>query len=352
MKRTASILCGLLLASSLLGSPVETFSAEYELNFIAPYFDRHPTVVNVFRPWIKELADKTGGALEISYYAPNTICPEPEIMDSVAQGVVDMGGNTFGRNAGRLVITEVAQVPMLNKYPKTSAMAWWDVTQKYPQYFPEFEKDIKLLFVWTSALTQIHTMKKPVRTLEDLKGMKIIAWNSNSMETLKALGAVPMLQSSADTYLALERGMADGLLAPFAPLRSQKLTELLKYHTVCDLALSPFWGGINRDTYDGLPENLRKALDDSTGLEFSGTVGQSLEDGADVDVEWIREQGRSELIVLDAAERARWKDATSSMLDEAVRKAAAAGIPADKAREVFDYYGERIAHYNGRFGLQ
>ncbi len=342
MKKLA-LLCG--IAIFVFASSAAFAAKTYEMNFPGPYFDRHPTVVNVFKPWTKEMSKASKGRLEITYFAPNTVCPEGEIMDSVAKGSVEMGGNTFNRNAGRLAMGEMGQIPMLSRSPKAFAMAWWDVCQKYPQHFPEFQQDIKLLFVWASALTQVHTTKKPVRKMEDFKGLKFIGWTPTSLEYIKLLGGIPMFQSGADTYLALERGMADGVFCPIAPLRSQKLTDILKYHTIADMALSPFWGGINRKLFDSMPADLQKLINDSTGLEFSGITAQSLEDGAIEDLEWIRKQGKAEIIQLSDAERARWAAAMSPMKETALKKVVGYGFAEKDALAVYDYFVERIAYH-------
>ncbi len=347
MQRLRMIMCGLALVLLLLPAHLAAAAGEYSLNFTTAYFDRHSTVTNVFKPWIKQLSDKTGGKLEITYFPPNTICPEPEILDSVAAGAVDMGGNTFTRNTGRMILAEMGQMPMLSKSPRVASMAMYDAVHKYPQYFPEFQKDIKVMFIWSSALVQVHTTKKPIRKLEDFKGMKLIAWTTGSLDMAKLLGAIPMMQSNADTYLALERGMADGLITAIAPLRSQKLTDILRYHTICDLSLSPFWAGINRKTYEALPAPLRKSLDDSTGLAFSGIVGQSLEDGAKADLEWIKQQGKAEIITLSDAERERWKKQLEKpMLEISLKKMVEGGIEEKAALEFYNYYKERIAYYS------
>lgn len=343
MKKLVLTLSTLVLVLSVAGSAIA--AKTYEMNFPGPYFDRHPTVVRVFKPWAKEMDKLSNGQLDITYFAPNTVCPEAEIMDSVAQGSVEMGGNTFNRNVGRLSMAEMAQLPMLTRYPRVFSMAWWDVCQEYPQHFPEFQKDIKLLFVWASALSQLHTTKKPIHKLEDIKGMKIIGWTPVNLEFIKLMGGIPMFQSSADTYLALERGMADGVMCPFAPLRSQKLTDILRYHTVIDIGLSPFWGGINRELYDSLPANLQKLLVDSTGLEFSGIAAQSLEDGANEDIEWIRQQGKAQVIVPSEAELERWAQALTPMKDVAIKKVVANGYTEQEANAVYDYFLQRIAYH-------
>ena len=67
-------------------------------------------------------------------------------------------------------------------------------------------------------------------------------WDAGSIRFVKALGANPLQVTPPDTYLALERGMADGVFCPLAPMYSYKVTEVTSHHTFLNLAVSPFWG--------------------------------------------------------------------------------------------------------------
>lgn len=335
----AGILAGICLA---VAGALPALAADFEMNFTSPYFDRHYSVTHVFKPWMEQMKQATGGKVAISYFAPNTVCPEKEIFDSVAQNTLDLGANMATRNPGQLVAAEIVQFPMVNVSPVNAALSWWDLSQKYPDAFPEFKK-IKLLGCWTGAMNAIHTVKTPVRKLEDMKGLRIITNSAANIVLLKALGATPMQMSNADAYLALERGMADGIMTAVSPLRSQKLTDILRFHTITNINCTPFWFGMSRELYNELPGDAKKAFDASTGRAFSEAVGKSLAESTDADIAWIKAQGKAEVIVLDDAERARWGKVLEPVIEESIKRIAAAGIPESTVREMYRFYTERVA---------
>ena len=73
---------------------------------------------------------------------------------------------------------------------------------------------------YSGDVAQLHTTKKLVKTLNDIKGMKIIGVTPNALERIKMLGGNPVEIPVTDVFLALERGMADGLIMPFAAVRA------------------------------------------------------------------------------------------------------------------------------------
>ncbi len=198
-----------------------------------------------------------------------------------------------------------------------------ELFKKYPEFQNEF-KEVKILWLWASATYQLHTTKKQVKTLDDLKGMKIIAWNRVSVEILNALGANPIQAPPTDSYLALERGMADGVLCPLAPIISFKISDAAKYTTVCDLFLNGFWAGMSHDTWNNLSPKAQEAFEKTTGEAMAKQSGLTLDQGAVNDAEKLSGKGHT-FYVLPAAERQAWMKATSGLLDKWVKDMEAKG---------------------------
>ncbi len=335
--RSLFTVLGLLAAAAVPAA----HAAEYELNFTSPYFERQATVTKVFKPWIEKIAKESKGGIVISYFAPNTINPEKENFNSVVSGSLDIGANLATRNPGQFVASEIVQLPMINVSPSNAALSWWDLTQKYPDSFPEIKK-MKLLACWTGAMNAISTVKTPIRKLEDIKGLRIATMSAANIEILKQLGATPMQMSNADVYLALERGMADGVLTGIPPIRAQKLNDVVRYITVLNINCTPFWCGMNKELYEEMNPELRKTMDENTGRPFSESVGKCLEDSTEADLKWIVGQGKTEAIVLDEAERARWAEKLAPITESTVKKIAAAGFDEGRIREMIGYYRERV----------
>ena len=171
----------------------------------------------------------------------------------------------------------------------TSTMAYNAIVKKYPQILDEF-KGIKILGLHTSSPQQLHIDKFAVNSMEDLKGHKFLSSSADGTRLLKALGANAVMQPNLDMYLSLSRGMAEGCMQPFAPLRSYKLDECTNYHSIMGLYSTPMYIGINQKIYDSLPKDLQAVIDETTA-DLGERVGASLKKADLVEVETMKKNG-------------------------------------------------------------
>lgn len=322
-----------------------------ELNFVAAYVDAHPVTINAFKPWIEKVGELSEGQLILHHYAPNTLCPEKETFDSVVGGFVDIGSSNCAFTPGKFNLTSVMALPLLVKSAESGALVMMELLELYPEIKQEYS-EAQLLWMWTSATYNLHTTNKEVRTLEDLKGMRIIGWSPNELQMIRLLGANPLEIPPVDTYMALERGMADGVLCPLAPVRSFKITDVAKYHTIVDLNVSPFFSVMNKEKYDSLPSHLRKVLDDTTGVEMARACGLALDQGAVNDSKWMMENGHTFYVVPDD-ERERWIQAVKPMMDKWVEAMEKNGTK--NAREILESaieLGKKYDEITGRGFVQ
>ena len=331
----------------VLAGPVNAADKVYDFSFTTIYMDKHPTVKNAFLPWAKAVEAQSNGRIKITYFNPNTLCPVKDNFDSVVNGVIDIGGHYCGLNPGKFPVNSAMELPMIVPSSEAGSLLTWDLYNEFPEWRNEY-KDIHMLWQWASATYQLHTTKKMVKTLDDLKGMKIIGWSANLLGMLKALGASPLQIGPTDTYLALQRGMADGVLCPLAPVKSYKISDAAKFHTIVDLNVGPFWAGINRDVWDELPGDLKNILINTTGAKMAGKCGQTLDAGARADSEWLKGQGH-EFYVLPDSEKAMWLSKLRHRHDDWVKKMQAKGI--SNARVILDeavLLGKKYAATTGR----
>lgn len=317
-----------------------------ELNFVAAYVDAHPTTLNAFKPWQENAAQLSDGLLTIHNFAPNTLCPEKEVFDSVAGGFVDIGSTYCGFTSGKFTYSEVLELPLIVKGAESGSLVMMELLEKF-SVIKEQYSEAELLWMWTSATYNLHTVNKEIRTIEDMKGMRIIGWSPQILQMLKLLGANPMEIPAMDTYMALERGMADGVLCPLAPVKSFKISDVAKYHTIIDLCVGPFYSVMNKDKYAGLPDYAKKIIDDTIGVEMAKKCGVTLDQGAVEDSKWMMENGHTFYVIPDD-ERARWTEAVSPMWDEWVAKVEKSGV--SNAREILDTAVELGKKYDAETG--
>ena len=93
----------------------------------------------------------------------------------------------------------------------------WVATQVADDFFRKFTPkewdSVHVLFLSATGPKILYTTKTPVRTLEDMKGLKIRG-TGKIADTLKALGASPVPLEMVDVYEALRRGVIDGVMRP------------------------------------------------------------------------------------------------------------------------------------------
>ncbi|MBW2028724.1 MAG: TRAP transporter substrate-binding protein [Deltaproteobacteria bacterium] len=305
-KAVFRLACGVffVLVSVMVSNLTSLAADKYELRYASEYPDKHPTVKNAILPWIEEVKRLSKGRLVIHFFNPNAIAPSRKVYDALVAGSIDMTGSPCHWVHGKFPLNTVIQTPLIFNGAEAASLTTWDMYNKYPEWRNEF-KDIKVLWQWGSATFNLHTVKKMVRTLEDLKGLKIIGINPQIREILKRLGANPIPMTPQDSYLALERGMAAGMAFPIAPCRAFKITDVAKYHTIVDLMCDPFYGAINSKKWNSLPADLKKILEDTTGRKLAQACGRTLDEGSINDVNWMKGQGHK-FYVLPAKEKERW----------------------------------------------
>ena len=323
MRRYLKTICVSALLAALALIPASPAVAGLELPMTTVYMNTHPTVVNAWEPWFQEIAKLTDQEVTLTYFNPNTLTPLADHYDSTISGMIGVGGNDCSRNPGKFNLSTVLEVPGLAPSSECGSLIFWELYKTHPELQKEYE-EVNILWLWASATYQIHTTKKQVKTMDDLKGMKIIAWNKTSVDILKTLGANPIQLPPTDSYLALERGMADGVLCPLAPIISFKISDAAKYTTICDLFLNGFWAGMSHDIWNSLSPKAKDAFEKTTGEAMAKKSGMTLDEGAIKDAEKLTASGHT-FHVLPEAERKVWLEAMSPLREKWVADMEAKG---------------------------
>jgi TRAP-type transport system periplasmic protein len=308
MKKTAV----LVIMSLLVMAPLSAFGVE--LSFTSVYVDRHPVVTNVFNPWMEEIKKRTNGQVTIKYFNPGTICPDGEMFSAVTNGTVDIASNNTSRAAGALPLNDAAEMPFMSASSESASRAIWKMYTQNKDWADEF-KGIKLLTQYSTGLLQLHTVKKSVSKLEDLKGMKITTVSPMGKEILNALGASAILVPTPDVYMSLSRGMADGCFMAIAPLRSFKINEAIKYTTLIDASLTAMWLGMSKTAWDKLTPEQQKIFEETTGDVLAAACGKALDDAAITDSKIMGDNGHT-FVKQDDQEKEKWRKATEGIVVE------------------------------------
>jgi TRAP-type C4-dicarboxylate transport system substrate-binding protein len=161
---------------------------------------------------------------------------------------------------------------MTNTADVASAAAW----EYYSKYATKEFPGTKILATWVHDEGFISTSNKPVRAMEDFKGLKIRAASRQSSKLLARLGATPVGMPIPSVADAMTKGTVDGFLTAWEIIPAFKLQEVSKFHTEVEasrpsLFTAGFVFAMNQAKYDSLAPDVKKAVDELSG-EFAARM--------------------------------------------------------------------------------
>ena len=272
--------------------------------------------------WAAEVEQRSGGRLKINVFAGGTLTKADQCYQGVIDGISDIGMSCFAYTRGRFPLFEGLDLPV--GYPDGVTATRAVNTAALGAQAREVA-DTHLLYVHAHGPGILAT-KKPVRNLEDLKGMKIRA-TGLSAKIVEALGAVAVGMAQPDTYEALQKGVVDGTFCPIETLKGWKQAEVISH--VTDTATigytTAMFVTMNRQSWERLAPDLQEILTavSAEWVERHGTAWNE----ADREGQALVAELKREVIELDEAEQQRWRDLVAPILAEYVKQAEAQGLP-------------------------
>jgi TRAP-type C4-dicarboxylate transport system substrate-binding protein len=204
-----------------------------------------------------------------------------------------------------MLVAGVMDLPMVaGEKAAVNSEVLWDLYQTVPEMQKELA-NLEVLWVYMNPAFQLHFTKKRVANLSDLANTVISAGGANQAGILKLLGASAEAMPMTDVYLAMQKGVIEGCFLPYAPLRTQKIADLLKYHTNADLMAASFYIVINKSVWGKISEADQKAIRAISGLSAAVKCGQVFDAAQETDTTWMREKG-DEFVTLTPEQRKAW----------------------------------------------
>jgi TRAP-type C4-dicarboxylate transport system substrate-binding protein len=243
----------------------------------------------------------------------------PELVSQVTDGVVDIIWTVIGYTPGRFPQTEVFELPFIMTNAEATSRAFWRVAEE--KMMDKDFRDFKVLGLWVHGPGTIHS-KDPITSVEDFNGVKVRAPSRVTNTLLKALGATPVGMPVPAVPESLSKGVIDATVIPWEVTASLKVPELVKNHTEFgddSLYTTTFILAMNKDKYAALPDDLKKVIDDHSGLEFSAFAGKTQE-GADAAAREAAIKLGNNIIELNKEQVQAWRAASQSTIDGWVRE--------------------------------
>jgi TRAP-type C4-dicarboxylate transport system substrate-binding protein len=337
MALTALVFCFILCP--ILNNPAH--AADVVRLKVSNYFPPPTFQSKVLEEFCRELEKRTGGAVKVDYYTGGSLLAAPAMFDGIVKGITDIGYSHVYYTAGRMPVTEAAGLPI--GYPSA-----WVASQVLNDFYQEFKPkefdDVKVLWMNTSPNSAIATAKKPIRKLEDLKGLTIRA-PGQAGEIIKALGGTPAPTPMMETYDALSKGVIDGEASNFETLFAFKFAEVVKYSTSVWQINNPFpfYLAMNKKSYAKLPPDARSIFDTLVG-EYKERYIMTW-NAIDFIGKAFGESKGVEIIELPPEELPKWQAAVKPVIEDYVKRMTGKGFSEAEVRSWIKFLHERSDYY-------
>lgn len=233
-------------------------------------------------PWMEAVTRAAGGRLVFEAYPAMQLGgTAAQLYDQARAGVVDIVWTQPGYNAGRFPRLEVFELPFLMTEAESASRACWDYLQAHAA--EEFQ-DTQVLAAHTHGPGVLHTRERAIRSIADVRGLRLYSPSRQVTRLLQRLGAEPVALPPAIIPAALARGTLDGCLLPWEEVPSVKVEGLTRFHSEFEpgtgaLYTTTFVLAMNKARYLGLAPELRAAIDAHSGGALSGGFGKLLQAG-------------------------------------------------------------------------
>ena len=306
---------------------------------------RLPTCVLVQSYWAPNLAQRTNGqvTLSVTSFAELGLAG-PDTLSQVADGSLDMVNIYTGYVAGAHPALEVQSLWGTANDWESSYLMLTDLAPDVDRMLPEISGGSPVLNRnWFAGADQWFYSKEPLETVADFEGRKIRTHSAAMSDFIRGMGGEPVELSVGEIYPALQIGTVDATVTTALLGVTGRLYEVADYIAGPVIGFGYTNNVINRDVWDGMPEDLRQIM---------------IEEGAKMELEALRLAPFQNFVALEANKTAGLEPVpfsadTLKHIDEVtlpehvlpgwLRRL---GYP-ERGQEIVDIYNEKVAPYTG-----
>ena len=317
MKRR-SLLQGAATAAAL-GTPLAALAQQsVTLKFHTFMAPQSNVWLSMHKPWMDKVEKDSGGRIKFEAYPAMQLGGTPvQLYDQARDGVVDVVWTLPGNTAGRFPRIEVFELPFMMNNAEATSKAYWEYFQTH---CPDEFKETHVIALQVHGPGMFHSATKQIKSVADLKGMKVRGPTRQVTKMLGSVGAIPVGMPLPQIPDALSKGTIDACVIPWEVVPSVKVHELTKYHSEFDntggaLYTTTFVMTMNKAKYDGLAPDLKKVIDANSGLATSAWLGKT-QQGNDVNGRKVTADRGNTIIQIGAAEREQFMKLSGQIDDE------------------------------------
>jgi TRAP-type C4-dicarboxylate transport system substrate-binding protein len=259
---------------------------------------------NLVQPWANKVNKEGAGVFSVKVFAGYSLVNMVNTLDRVQQGVADIAFCILGPVSSQFPQTLVATLPFEAENAHEAGLA---LERLYAKGIiaDEWTK-VKPIAFGVFANTSFHTVP-PIKTIADLKGVKISVQGRLASQTLEALGGTPISLPINDVYEALQRSTIQGSAIGWPAAVSFKLTEIAHNHVRASLGGEAAVMIMNNNSYAKLPAQAKAVIDANSGNFYTNWFNKVIDDTERDNIAITEKMGNQSIYELPPAELQTWK---------------------------------------------
>ncbi len=295
---------------------------------LAPIANVHTRLLT---PWTKAIEQDTGGRLQVVIYPSMQLGGKPaQLYDQVRDGTVDIVWMWPGSQPDRFPGVETFELPFVaDRHATANAKAAQDFLEAHLR---DELRDVRPLGLFAGDGGIIHS-NRSVKSLDEMKGLKLRPPTRLAGEALKALGATSVAMPFTQTPEAMANGVLDGCVVPWEAAPVVRAHELVKFHAGFGaspaLSVSTSLLAMNKMKYDALAPDLRAAIDRNSGQRAANFAGAMWDDQAAAAEELVTKRGHT-IAEISAHDATRWHKAAEPVIHTWLHHVKGKGLDGEK----------------------
>jgi TRAP-type C4-dicarboxylate transport system substrate-binding protein len=306
----------ILAAAICLFAPSAALAEPISLKFASTAPPRAHLNVQIYAPWVERVNKASEGTLKIEFMPGSVLGGDGQMMERVNAGVADIAFDLQAYYPGKFPLTEVVSLPFTFEKSAAASVALWRMVARGE--IKEYDEVIPLnIFTFTNAVLML---RKDVKSLADVKGLKIAAGGRLRSQVTAAVGANPVSIVINETYQSLNRGVVDGATSPWTAVQPFRLQEVTSHYFDVPLGALAGFVFMNKKKFESLPEKAKKAIMDNSGEAFVAEFGKFWDRIEEEGRQIVRKAGNKVIIKPQGAELAPWREAVAPVIEKWVQE--------------------------------
>jgi len=274
----------------------------------------HPE--NIGARKIKELVEKKAGdRLDVQVFTDGQLGDQRTMVENMRNGTLEITWVTVGFFGSYEPILNVIESGYLFRDSQHSYKVFDGPMGEEIRGLVE-KHGVKLLGYWEAGLRHITNSARPIRTPEDLKGLKIRTPQAKyHLNTLKYMGANPVAMSFGELYTAMQQKVVDGQENPVSNIYKSKFYEVQKYMSLTGHLHLTHMVMYSAKLWENLPPDLQKVVRESV-IESQETQRKAVRD----DDENLTKELKAKGMQVNEADRDAFRKSVLPLREEALKE--------------------------------